>query len=85
MYEYLALRRPILAIGPMDGDFTNIIKETNSGVVHSFQDVAGIKNSIENYNQLFNAGKLKVSSISYEKYSRKNLAQKIIGLTENAN
>ena len=80
MYEYFALRRPIIALGPTNADFAKIIHETNSGVVHDFNDEQGIKNSIEKYFELFQNNKLEIKSDSYEQYSRKNLANKFVNL-----
>jgi glycosyltransferase involved in cell wall biosynthesis len=82
MYEYMALKRPILAIGPTDADFVKILKDTKAGEAYDFNDENGIKGSLENYFKLFNEGKLQVESAAIEKFSRKNLAQKFINLAE---
>lgn len=80
MYEYLALKRPILAVGPTDADYAKIICETNAGVSHNFDDIEGIKTSVRNFFSLFQQNKLLMESGSYEKYSRKNLTEKFIHL-----
>lgn len=80
MYEYMALRRPILAIGPPDGDFARIIDETRTGFVHAFTDQQGIKDTIVKLFADFKAGRLEVNSSDYERFSRKNLAREIINL-----
>jgi len=80
MYEYLALKRPILAVGPTDADYAKIIGETNAGVSHNFDDIEGIKTSVRNFFSLFQQNKLLMESGSYEKYSRKNLTEKFIHL-----
>ena len=82
MYEYIALRRPVIAIGPLDGDFARIIQETNAGKTHSFDDISGISQTLKNYFDLFQSDKLKVESGSYEKYSRKNLAKRFVELSQ---
>jgi len=81
MYEYMALKRPILATGPIDSDFVKILNETKTGEAFDFNDAAGIKAALENYFRLFLEGKLKVESSVFEKFSRKNLAQKFIDLS----
>lgn len=81
MYEYMALKRPILAIGPTDADFVKILNETKTGEAFDFNDAAGIKKTLENYFSLFIKGKLQVESAAIEKYSRKNLAKKFISLS----
>ena len=80
MYEYFALRRPIIALGPVEADFAKIIDDTNSGKSHNFNDTQSIKNSIEKYFKLFQENRLEIESSSYEKYSRKNLAKEFIDL-----
>jgi glycosyltransferase involved in cell wall biosynthesis len=81
MYEYMALKRPILAIGPTDSDFVKILDDTKAGEAFDFNNAAGIKNALENYFRLFLEGKIHVESSAYEKFSRKNLAQKFIDLS----
>jgi len=82
MFEYMALQRPILALGPTDADYAKILRETNSGVPLDFDDIHGIKYSIQNYFRLFKENRLGVESNSYEKYSRKNLAAQFVALIQ---
>jgi glycosyltransferase involved in cell wall biosynthesis len=82
MFEYIALQRPILALGPTDADFAEILRKTNSGVSLNFDDLHGIKNALQNYFQLFKENKLMVESGAYEKYSRKNLASQFVKLLD---
>ena len=82
MFEYIALQRPILAIGPTDADFAEILRETNSGISLNFDDLPGIKNALQNYFNLFNENKLMVKPGAYEKYSRKNLAKQFVNLIQ---
>lgn len=82
MFEYIALQRPILALGPTDADFAEILRETNSGVSLNFDDLPGIKNALRNYFQVFKENKLMVESRAYEKYSRKNLTKQFVNLVQ---
>jgi glycosyltransferase involved in cell wall biosynthesis len=82
MFEYMALQRPILALGPTDADYAAILRETNAGVPLDFDDIQGIKDTIENYFKLFKENRLVVDSNSYEKYSRKNLAGQFVNLIQ---
>jgi len=80
MYEYLALKRPILAIGPTIADYAKIISETQSGSCHNFNDKTGMEKTIRDYYELFKKNALRVNSNSFQEYSRKNLAKKIIDI-----
>ena len=82
MYEYMALRLPILALGPTDADYAKILKETNTGISLNFDDEVGIKNTLQKYFQLFQENKLTVGSGAFDRYSRKNLAGQFIKLIE---
>lgn len=82
MYEYMALKRPILAIGPTRSDFAKILNETKAGLTFNYNDSAGMEKTLQNYFGLFLGGKLQIESSAYEKFSRRNLAQKFINLVE---
>lgn len=49
IYEYLALRRPILAMCPVDGDLAHLVKNAKAGEIIEFTDVATIKNCISDW------------------------------------
>ncbi len=74
-FEYLAAKRPVLAIGPTDGDVAKILSETNAGKIADFEDENETKKIILEYYTQFKTGKLKVHSGSVEKYSRKSLTK----------
>ena len=77
IFEYLQAKRPILAIGPIDGDLAEILKETNSGEIFDFEDVENIKTKISSLYTSFKEGSLKVDSNNIEKYQRRNLTKKL--------
>ena len=80
LYEYLALKRPVLAIGETDSDIAAIISETNAGITLDFNDFDGMKTVLKNYFKRYLENKLKVQSSGIEQFSRKNLAKRFISL-----
>lgn len=82
IFEYLAVKRPILAIGPPEADSGRIIKETGAGRICNFSDYDSIQSAILSYYNYFLEDKLNVESIPkmIEQYSRKELAHKYINL-----
>ena len=42
LFEYIASEKPIICLGPVDGDAAEIIKLTESGKVYAYKDVIGI-------------------------------------------
>ena len=72
LYEYLASGRPILAIGPEDGDAARVLKETQSGVIVDFEDKEKMKEVVKDlYHKYLNGGLHSNESKEIEKYSRK--------------
>lgn len=83
LFEYISSGRPILCLGPKDGDAAAIIDETNTGVVCEWNDKEAIKNSIKKYFQLYQDKQLQIISKNVEKYHRKNLTKQLSLLLEN--
>jgi hypothetical protein len=80
LFEYLATQRPILYIGPVDGDAAQILSESQPENIFSKDQVPLIKKRvIELYDQ-FQANGANVSSESYKKYSHRQLSRQIAEL-----
>ena len=78
-FEYLASQKPILAIGPIDGDLAKIIRETNCGKLFDYDDSEGMLQFIQNTL----AKPISVSNPErMNRYSRKQLTHKIAELLE---
>ena len=75
LYEYLASGRPILAIGPEDGDAARLLKETQAGFIVDFEDKDKMKKVIRALYQKYLEGGLPPNETKeIERYSRKALA-----------
>ncbi len=85
VFEYLVSGRPILAIGPTDGDLAAILKETSTGVISNFDDKTSMKSQIKTFYEHYQKGTLRATPINIEKYSRKNLAGKMADLLNSMN
>lgn len=77
LFEYLKAKRPILAIGPEDGDLSTILKDTNAGVVSDFNNEAKLKFEILQLYQQYKKGSLVVTSKNIKKYHRKELTKQL--------
>lgn len=75
IFEYLVSGRPILAIGPEDGDLANILKETGTGVILDFENIIELKQRILGFYEAYKNKSLKVNPKNLDKYSRKNLTK----------
>jgi hypothetical protein len=82
IFEYLATRRPILCIGPPEGDSVRIITETKSGQTVNFGDEAGLRTAIEDmFNRYINNEPLKTEN-NIDQFSRKALTGDIARLLD---
>ena len=77
LFEYMVSERPILAIGPKDSDFVEIITSTNTGVFFTYNEKERLKSQILAYFELFLEQNLKVYPVGLQQYSRKSLTEKL--------
>jgi glycosyltransferase involved in cell wall biosynthesis len=77
-FEYLSVQRPILAIGPNDGDVAAILKESYAGQIVNFEDVEAMTNILLKWYNDFKNGSLQQNKIDIAPYSRENLSKKVI-------
>jgi glycosyltransferase involved in cell wall biosynthesis len=85
IYEYLRLKKPILAICPLSSDLTNVVKDHQAGKVIGSDDVEGIKNQL--YEWIYNKSTfsreykfVNIKKVSRQKQttSLENLIEKIL-------
>jgi len=77
LFEYMVSERPIIAIGPKDSDFAEIITSTNTGVFFTYKEKERLKSQILSYFELYLEQKLNVYPVGLQQYSRKNLTEKL--------
>jgi glycosyltransferase involved in cell wall biosynthesis len=73
LFEYLASRRPVICIGPPEGDAAAIINEAGAGKCFDYNDTQGISSFIRSAL----SGKIQQPSVMPEIFSRRNLALKV--------
>lgn len=76
LFEYLASGKPIICIGPVDGDAAGILEETGHGRTFSYDDSVGIAE----YLTSLSLNPVISEKASPAKYSRENLVKKVIAL-----
>ncbi|WP_395054487.1 glycosyltransferase family 4 protein [Flavobacterium sp.] len=85
LFEYMVSERPIIAIGPKDSDFEEIIIATNTGKFFTYNKKEELKATILNFYHLYKNQTLKVNPVGLQEYSRKSLTEKLAQLiTQNS-
>ena len=77
IFEYLQAKRPILAVGPEDGDLAEILAKTNSGSIVDFNEKEQLKKTVSDLYKKYQQNSLTVSSVNIEQYHRKELTKKL--------
>lgn len=75
LFEYLAVRKPVICIAESDNDSAQIIQSAIAGPIVSPREKPAIKSAIRNLYQQYQSGGLSLSSSGYEKYERKALTE----------
>ncbi len=70
VFEYIAARRPILAVVPPDGAAAELIREAGAGVVAAADDVDAIRGALAALEQRFRTGGLPDIELSEEWHTR---------------
>ncbi len=82
-FEYLASKRPIMVLGPTDGDVAMITEKTKRGNSFDYDDKAGIKKMLTDLYNQYKSGVLKQSlNEPIEEYSHPVLTGKVAGLLD---
>ena len=77
IFEYLQAKRPILGIGPEDGDAAAILKKTNAGNIVGFNNKIELKAAVLKLYKDFKEERLFVKSINIEQFHRKNITRQL--------
>ncbi|MDI1317102.1 glycosyltransferase family 4 protein [Flavobacterium sp.] len=80
LFEYMISERPIIAIGPQESDFAEIISSTNTGVFFTYDEKERLKELLLKYYLNYKTQSLKVSAVGLQHYSRKSLTQQLAKL-----
>jgi glycosyltransferase involved in cell wall biosynthesis len=83
LFEYMASGRPVLCIGPTDGDASKVIGETGIGNTFGFEDCDGLVAYLIDQHNLYLSNELKLNKhTSVAAYSRRELTRKLAQLLD---
>lgn len=78
VFEYFAADRPILAIGPIDGDISKVFNEAGIDPVIDFDDKKALKDFVLKEFESFLSDNVDSQKVDYSKYSRKELTRELV-------
>jgi glycosyltransferase involved in cell wall biosynthesis len=77
LFEYLAAERPILMIGPDDGQAAEVVRKSSAGFVSDFTDSANMMSILKTVFENRDKVQIKQDGGSLEQYSRKKLTENL--------
>ena len=77
LFEYMISETPIIGVGPKDSDVETIITESNTGSYFLYSEKEKLKIKVLSYFEDFKNGPLKSNPVGLQKYSRRNLTEKL--------
>ncbi len=77
LFEYLAVRRPVLCIGAADGETAGVLSATGAGVAIGLEDEAALRKELLGSFRKYKSGSLSVDSRGVQDYSRKVLTGRL--------
>ena len=77
LFEYMASRRPIIAIGPKASDIEEILNQTKSGAYFRYDEALSLQTLLLQHFEAYNVEQLNVDSIGLDAYSRKSLTEQL--------
>ena len=81
LFEYLASSRPILAVGPANGDAAKVLAETKCGQTADYDDKSKMKEIIlEYFEKHIEKQSITIDKDEVAKYSRRNLTKDYVRL-----
>lgn len=81
-YEYLSAGRPVLAIGPEDGDAAAILEQTGAGKMVDYNNRKELHDLIVDLYNRHTSGRLHVNVRNITQYSRKSLTSELAKLLD---
>lgn len=78
LFEYMAARRPILALGPKDWEAGKIVIETQTGALFDYSSHDDLKKTVLDWYAAFKKEDLRPTATTIEKYSRRALTEALV-------
>jgi len=80
LFEYLGSGRPVLSIGPEDGEAAMILRNTQAGETAGYENESAMRDILSDYFDRYSTHNLSSNTANRSKYSRKALTGEISGI-----
>ncbi|MBB1150514.1 glycosyl transferase family 1 [Myroides sp. NP-2] len=80
LFEYMAAERPILAIGPEESDFFEIVQQTNVGRNALYSEKDKISEILLQYFEQYQNNQLRVHAMGLQYFGRKRLTERLVSV-----
>lgn len=80
LFEYMAAKRPILALGPVGGAIASILEETNAGDYYTYQEFNAIYNYLAQQYKSYKTEGVRIQSHGVGAYSREAVSRKMAAI-----
>lgn len=77
VFEYMAAKRPILGVGPVNWEVGRLITESNTGQTYDYEQHEALKEVLLQWFRDYKKGKLGLSKAKVEPYHRRELTRKL--------
>ena len=77
LFEYMASKRPIIAIGPDTSDIETILNQTNSGTYFRYDESEVLRKRLWQHFEAYKTQQLHVDSKGLDAYGRKSLTKQL--------
>ena len=77
LFEYMAARRPVLAIGPKNWEAGEMVTQNGIGCYFQSEENDGIIDQLLEWFRFYEMGTLTVDHIALEKYTRRELTKQL--------
>lgn len=83
LFEYLGVGKPVVGVGPVNGEAAKIIKECGSGNIFGYNDENKIYTFLSDLFQKWDRGEdTNISNEQIKLYTRKNLTKELVSLLD---
>lgn len=80
LFEYMAARRPVLAIGPEGWEAGELLEESGAGKVFTYKDKAPLKAALIALYEDYNQEKVEPENTDLEKFTRRALTKRLANI-----